>query len=329
MKKRVELPLAEPFYSTYHNHAVTGAASYFNPTLRNWYLNEVMQLSCERTFTASYFTTPRIGICGSSWSDCPYFERVYYDLRFFGGYVNYVIRNLLDGGYYVCFGGPDDFYIKGKTWYHKRHFDHDGMICGYDMNDGTYSVYAYDENWVCRKFKTPQKAFVRAVKSTQRRWNHGYIEGIKPKNVLVEFSAEKALENIKKYLDSSFEKYPQDCGEKAYGAVVNDYAAIYADKLYRKEIPYEKTDRRFMRMIWEHKRGMAERIVLIEKAFGLDNSCSEEYGALVQKANGLRLAFASHCLKRRDSVLFKIRDGLYEIAAEERKILNSLIDKTS
>lgn len=319
MKKSVELPLSEPFYSTYHNHAIAGAVLSANPSLRNWFLNEVMLLSCQTTFATSYFTTPRIRMNGSSWSDCPYLERIYYDIRYLGGYANYLIRNLLDNGYYVCFGGTDDFYIKGKSWYHKRHFDHDGMICGYDMLDKTFSVFAYDENWVCRKFKTPQRAFVRAMRSMQKRWRHGYIEAIRPTSVKLDFSPETALANIKDYLNSRFE------GDTLYGIEVNKYAAAYADKLYNGEIPYEKADRRFVRMIWEHKRGMAERIRLIEAAYGKENFLSAEYEKLVKDADGLRVLYASYCLRRRDSILLTVRDGLSDIYFRENKILRHLL----
>ena len=42
--------------------------------------------------------------------------------------------------------------MKGKNGYHIRHFMHDGMICGYDQNEMTYSVYAYDFHMRLRVF---------------------------------------------------------------------------------------------------------------------------------------------------------------------------------
>ena len=328
MRRSAELPLTEPFYSTYHNQAIAGAIITENPSIRNWFLNEGVILSCDREFTVTDCTTPRIRIKNTSWDACPYFTRVYHDLRYLGGYVDYLVFNLIDDGYYVCFGGVDDYYIKGKTFYGERHFDHDGMICGYDRRDKTFTVYAYDENWLLKRFKTPRDSFRRAVKSMQSRWNHGYIEGVKPKKETVEFSPKRALENIREYLDSSLEKYPANTEAPAYGIVVMDYAAKYVDKLFSESIPYDRTDRRFMRVIWEHKRGMQERIALIEKAFGMDSFLSDKYNELVENANRLRLLFAAHCLKRRDSLLPIIKDGLCEIKAAEKLILEILLYQT-
>ena len=59
----------------------------------------------------------------------------------------FLIRSLIDNGYYVAFGGVDDYYMEGKSWYQEKHFDHDGLIVGYDQNDKTYTIYAYDQNW--------------------------------------------------------------------------------------------------------------------------------------------------------------------------------------
>ena len=78
-------------------------------------------------------------------------------MQFMKGYIHPLIRNLLDAGYYVCFVGVDDYYVKGKSWYKERHVNHDGAICGYNQEDKTYCLYSYDSNWVYRKFWTTQK----------------------------------------------------------------------------------------------------------------------------------------------------------------------------
>ena len=328
MKRKAELPLVEPLFSTYHNQGIAGAIIAENPSIRNWFLSNGVILSCDREFTAEECTTPRIDIKETAWDVCPYFTRVYHDLRFLGGYVDYLIINLIDNGYYVCFGGADDYYIKGKSFYRERHFDHDGMICGYDRNDKTFTVYAYDENWLLKKFKTPRESFRKSVKSMQSRWNYGYIEGVKPTKEQVEFSPTVALGKIREYLDSSLEKYPENINAPAYGIVVMDYAAKYTETLISEVVPYERTDRRFMRVIWEHKKAMYERISLIEKAYGLDSFLSDKYSELVENANRLRLLFAAHCLKRRNSLLPIIKTGLCEMKAVEKLILEALLHRT-
>ena len=145
MNKHVELPLIEPLYSTYHNQGTGTAIIGNNLSVRNWYLNQVMNLTCNKKFLNG-FTTPEITIAQSGWYDNPYFDKRGLSSEFTNGYINPIIRQMLDKGFYVAFSGVDDFYVKGKSWYKERHFKHDGLICGYDQNDKTYCIYAYDNN---------------------------------------------------------------------------------------------------------------------------------------------------------------------------------------
>jgi hypothetical protein len=109
-QKKIELPLVEPLYCTYQNQGPGTAILASNPSIRNWYLNHVMILSCTRKFLNG-FTTPQVSIAGSSWTQNPYLEKISYEMRFMKGYTHFVIRNLLDAGYYVCFNGIDDYYV--------------------------------------------------------------------------------------------------------------------------------------------------------------------------------------------------------------------------
>ena len=136
-KKKIELPLAEPLYSTYHYQGPGTATLVNNPSIRNWYLNQVMILTCTNKFLNG-FTTPEISMAESSWSDNPFFDKKWYAMQFLEGHTHFVIRKLLDAGYYVCFNGIDDYYVEGKSWYHERHFNHDGCICGYNQENKTY-----------------------------------------------------------------------------------------------------------------------------------------------------------------------------------------------
>lgn len=214
IKKKIELPLVEPLYSTYHYQGPGTAVLVNNPSIRNWYLNQVMILTCTRKFLNG-FTTPEIGMAESSWKANPHFDKKWYGMQFLEGHVHFVIRKLLDAGYYVCFSGIDDYYVEGKSWYHERHFNHDGCICGYDQENKTYCIYSYDQNWIYHKFWTTQKSFDAGRKAQFKKKQYGSICGIKPKGDPIVFSHETALKKIAEYLDSNMEKYP----ETAEGAV--------------------------------------------------------------------------------------------------------------
>ena len=86
MKKKIELPLVEPLYSTYHNQGPGSAILVNNPSIRNWYLNQVMILTCTRKFLNG-FTTPEIGMAESSWNSNPYFDKKWYGMQFMEGHT--------------------------------------------------------------------------------------------------------------------------------------------------------------------------------------------------------------------------------------------------
>lgn len=328
MKKRVELPLLEPMYKTYHNQAPATAILVNNPSVRNWYLNKIMNLTCSRKFLSG-FTTPEITIVDSDWHSSPYLDKRFISSEFTKGYINPIIREFIDKGFYVSFGSVDDYYISGKSWYKERHFGHDGLICGYDQNDKTYCIYAYDTNWIYQKFWTPQKDFNAGRIAMRKKGIFSAIFGIKANDgAAAIFSPWVACQSIKEYLDSNLEKFPFDGEGAVYGIVVHEYIAQYVSKLYKGDIPYERMDRRVFHLIWEHKKIMLERIERIEQDFRLGNEISEKYRRLVSEANMMRMLYASHHMKRRDSVLPIIRNKLLKLMYEEKKLLMLLIVKS-
>lgn len=323
MGKRVELPLIEPFFKTFQNQAAGIVVIGNNLSIHNWYLNETANLSCTLDFFDGR-TTPDLRIPNSFWNHNPHLEKILVYFQFPGGYINPIIRNMLDAGYYVYFKGVDDYYIKGKSWYKERHILHDGLICGYDSNEKTYCIYAYDSRWVCQKFWTPQKCFDDARKAGMRMADQGYICALKPKMTPVAFSPEIACEGIAQYLDSSLEKYTKEKGRDAFGIIVLHYLAKYVGKLYDGSIPYERKDRRIFRMVWEHKALMLERIQAIEKAYDMGDIYSRRYQPLVKKADNIRMRYASYVAKRRDDLLLTIQSELLDIMNEEKIVLTNL-----
>lgn len=325
MKKKVELPLVEPIYKTYHN-AIFSACIKENPSIRNYYLNECFILECDRRFLFG-FTTPTVNVLGCSAFDNPYLEKQWFYMKYLKGHINSVIRNLIDDGYYIYFSSIDDYYVEGKTWYKERHFNHNGAICGYNQEDKTYCIYAYDKNWIHQKFWTSQYGFNRGRKSTDKQGAPGAICATKPKSKIVEFSPKKACKKIIEYLDSNLEKYPPDNDGKVYGIAVQDYVAKYVEMLFQNKIPYDRMDRRIFSIIWEQKKVLHETIQCIEKELYLDSDISGKYKLIVDEANTMRMLYASHRMRRRDSVLPVIQKKLLKVKEQEQELLNELLKK--
>lgn len=326
MKRVVELPLVDPIFSTYHKYGSGAAIIAANPSIRNWYLNESINLTCNRSFLSGY-TTPRIDILVSTWDENPYFEKVGCATQYSKGYTNTIIKRMLDDGFYICFGGVDDYYVEGKSFYKQRHFNHDGMICGYNEEDKTFTLYAYDDKWVYRKFVTPQKSFSAGRNALCKQGIYGGLCGLRPVSKQVVLEPMTICKNLKAYLDSSLEKYPITDTTPVYGIVVQDYIAMYINELYNERIPYERMDYRVFRLIWEHKRAMLERIQKVEDALKFDHTISLAYKDLVDEADKMRILYASHHMKRRDSLLPIIHITLLDVRAKEQRLLETFVEK--
>lgn len=325
MNRRVELPLTAPMYSTFNNQGPAVAIAVNNPTAKNRYLNQVMNLTCKRSFLHGY-SSPDIFVADSGWYHNEYIEKHWVSAKFVGGYLNPIIRNMIDNGYYVAYNDVDDYYVKGKSWYHKHHFGHDGLICGYDQSDKTYCIYAYDSNWIYQKFWTPQSAFQRGRIAVEKQGRYSNICAISMSDAPIAFSPVTVCEKLREYLDSDLKKYPFDGEGDVYGIVVHTYLAKYMAMLYCGEIPYERTDTRIFRLIWEHKKIMHERLELLEKTLDLKDHVSRKYEPLVKEADTIRLLYAAHCLKRRDAVLPLIEKKLLNMENTERALLNEALN---
>lgn len=326
MEKKIELPFSEPLVSALHCYIPPGMCLYENPSLINWYLNEVIDFRCDKAFLSGV-TTPLFYIEEAFFGNCPYLETHMYPMRFAKGNINSIIREFLRNGYYVFFSGVDDYYLENKSFYHERHFYHDGIIYGYDQEKKTYSIYAYDKNWVCRKFEISQKSFNKGREAMFSQKKYGDVCGFKPQNQQILFDLKVALDGIVRYMDSSFEKYPINSRGLAHGIIVQDFLAMYLEKLLDGSIPFERMDRRIMRPIWEHKRLMKMRIEKIEEHLKLNSDISKDYESVEKEANALRILYATYNRKKRDSLLLNIHDRLLKLKEKEYRLLQQLIDK--
>ena len=333
MAKSVQLPLVEPPFATYHTYSSGGAILKENPSIINWFYNRASLLRCERRFLDGY-TSPGIYVSYVNMNYIPYFERYEIPMKALGEHIHTVIRNLLDDGYYVHFYDIDDYYMEGKSWYMERHFPHDGLICGYDEEDNTYSIYAYDKNWLCRTFKCPVSCFDEGKQASFEEGKFGKLVVMRVKDTQVALDYKVMCQNLKIYLDSTLEQFPPDLETNPLeqqkivtGLAVHDYICIYLDKLLDGSIPYERMDRRVFRLIWEHKKVMRDRFLVAENELGFDHELSEKYTNVLKKADNARLLYASYHMKRRDTLLSLLQKMLQSIKEEERPLIEAFVAK--
>lgn len=324
MYRHVELPVPRPLYATYHYQAGVGAVAATNPTHENWYLSNCLVLQGGRRFLGG-FTSPEIEVRHTRMWDIPYVERLTIPLKFTWDSHDKIIKRILREGYYAYFSGVDDYYVEGKSWYQERHFLHDGLLCGFDEEAKTYSVYAYDQRWICRVFRTPTAAFTRGLRAAVESSVFGTLIALKAEERKIELDLGAVRANLEEHLDSDMTKYPPDIPRTAYGLVVYEYIGQYLDRLGSGDTPYDRIDHRVFRQVWEHKCCLLKSIRAVEAALGLPADISEAYAPLVQTANELRMLYARYTMQHDDRLLGTLKHTLLQTKEREAVILHRLL----
>ena len=234
---------------------------------------------------------------------------------------------MLNEGNYVYYDDCiDDYYLPGKSWYGIRHHHHDGIFCGYDDNDMTFSVAAYDINWVFNLIKIPQNCYIEALSSSIGAGVIGNIHAYKIKQNDYKLDTKKICDGLKDYLNSDLERYPTDAEGIVKGVVVHDYLLMYIQKLKDGSIPHDRMDWRSLRPMWEQKRCMYNRIFAIEEENDWNHSLSESYKPIIDKANNARIMYALYHKKPKEKMLMAIENEIISIKDEEMAILSKLVE---
>lgn len=326
-KKKISLPFSIPIFSSFHNTAVAGMIFDNDPNARIQMLNQSDHISCSKKFLSGY-SSPELGLPKTWLFSYPNIDIVEVNLKDSFREHREIVRSMLEEGRYVYFGKIDDFYMPGKSWYGVRHMLHDGIICGCDDETDTYSIAAYNEKWVFGLIKMPRDSFGNALEKSLSL-GEPTLFGCKALDTPIELDIERILKGLRSYVTSDFTVYPTDRNLNGYasGSVVSDYIAIYIDKLLDGSIPYEKMDWRVLRILWEFRVCMLERIQAVEEDLCFSTASSEKYKEIVYKTNRLRLLYAICHQRRKDNILISIKEELLTEARNEKEIINDLIKK--
>ena len=274
--KSNSLPIAKPFYSVSHSQGTIGAILYNNPSMRNWYLNNSLVLHARADWLGSNRPKLRMDVCQSNIEDNPYIDRQQLLMTFLDGCISRVIRNMIDRGWYVYFGGVDDYYMKGRAGYHTRHYLHDGLICGYDREKSTYSIFVYDEYMRYSLFELPQRCFDRARKSSEQMEYCGMLVAVRPQHIQIKFDPVLMLEKLRDHLSPSSAWNYDESGVTVYGIEAHECAIHYLESVASLE-GERNVDIRPFKMLLEHKRFMFERLETLERYYGLEADYSTRY----------------------------------------------------
>ena len=320
MKKSVMLPYKYPTFATVQWSAALSIAVDTHPTAYNIFLNEAATFECSTSFLNGCWSI-NTNISNMNYKIMPGFESYWINLKFTHKYCKEIIKDMLDGGYYVHCTGVDDYYLPGKSWYGLRHIPHDCIICGYDDEADTFSIAAHNIHWVFDLFPVPQGDFEQSVESCLGLGYCGVLIAYRLKDENFTLREDRILKNVRQYLIE--EEANED--NIIHGIATHDYIAKYMRRLRDGSIPYERLDWRALRPVWEHKKCMYDRIRAVEEKRGLGDGLSSEYRAVVDLSNRIRMIYAVYHKKQKDSLLDAIENGLAKIKATEKDILERFV----
>ena len=326
MNKSKQLPFIVPDFTTFHDTAIAEMAYIDKPHANAQLLNQRVELACGRAFLTG-FSSPQVTIPDAKIYTFPDMHRHCVSMIYAYPFYREIIQKMIDAGSYIYLSSIDDYYIPQKSWYHEEHRLHDGILYGYDDCDDTYTLAAYDTNWVFRSFRIPQKALEESIHSALESGGNVRFIAVLVTEKEIELDILGILKKLKEYINADFSKYPLDGNNIIKGIVVYDFLDIYFGKLLDGGILHEKMDWRVLRIIWEYRVVMLKRLRAVEEKAQIDFSFSTAYEDLVQKTNRLRMLYAFYYKKKKDSLLLAVKDGLMELKMKEKDLLEQFIQK--
>lgn len=326
MNKSNQLPFVIPDFSTFHDTAIAEMAYIDKPHANAQLLNQRMELACGRAFLTG-FSSPQVTIPDAKIYTFPGMHRHCVSMIYAYPFYREIIQKMIDAGSYIYLSSIDDYYIPQKSWYHEEHRLHDGILYGYDDCDNTYTLAAYDTNWVFRSFRIPQKSLEESIHSALESGGNVRFIAVLVTEKEIELDVPGIIKKIKEYLQADFSKYPLDGNGIIKGIIVYDYLDIYFDKLLDESISHEMMDWRVLRIIWEYRVVMLKRLRAVEEKLQINTSISTAYGELVQETDRLRMLYALYHRKKKDSLLLAVKNGLLELKNREKNLLGQFVQK--
>ncbi len=324
---KVELPYIEPIFTTYHWMSGAGIPAKQNPTSDIWYYNNTVDWRCSTNFLTGSTSKLNVNlVCGSAWT-IPFIQVEQIPFNFIKCNPLGVIKNILNNRFYINYCGIDDYYVKGKSGYHEYHNFHDGLIMGYDDDENTFTIAAYDQKHVFRPFKTPQNALLDGINSMFNNVDPGTLFPVKSHIIEQILNIPYITESIQYYLSSDTSAHPPEAPDVVGGMLVYDYYITYFDMLLNLYIDNVFECICILRFAWEHKKCMLARIMAVENTLSLGNAISSKYKEIVKIADTARLIYIKHIIKPSVTALPQIKNIFMKMKEIECCLLHEFLEK--
>ncbi len=341
MKKKI--PVQEPPVTSYMFYMYPLSIIRPHVAFTPWICSNYIQLyhynDRDLKFYVSPFS-PKGGKRNSYYVACPFLEIQNLEqsmiTRTRDDIIQFVIASL-DEDWHVQLD-VDYFHLPSTAPYQQFHFLHEVLVSGYDDNNGTFEISGYGKSWKYHVATITFSDLCEAVSTVDKTLNDNAYpvdqSDESPKaflyrsdnNKKYEIDIGQMYESLSDYLESAntAEKYrmlyvPQEDG--LWGVSVYSYLTELLDRcrsLDALTIP--------LRVLWEHKKIMVERIGYLEEHGYIDSGYRifEEYSEVATMANHVRWLLLKCLMKPKVSLVRKASDILRDIAEREYRVLSNL-----
>lgn len=259
-------------------------------------------------------------------------QRLHRDhLATFGIKINDLLIDSINKGYYAYLN-IDEFYIPDRGSYGERNFAHDILVFGYDLEAEVFDVLGFKANGMFAPTQVPFAEFEQAYLSLDNidNWRDDIRLMKFNEQGQYKFQPHLVADQLEDYLLSrnTYERFYAATDpytwDLVYGLSIYEHLKTYFGLLIEEKI---WLDIKYLHNLWEHKKGMIERIKYMEKHQILDAGLgySARYQEIEQRVLTFRNMVFRCSIDFKMERLQKIIDGLDVLAHDEAEILRGLI----
>ena len=256
------------------------------------------------------------------------------------------IVSCIDRGYYVQ-TDVDFFYLPDRPHYQQHHFIHEVLVSGYDTEDRTLVLSGFDEQGgyavshvsfdaVERACSFTREGHIQQVLQVGRPRPSWFLQAMedRPRVFLYKYLPDQSYafdpcavaEQLADYLSAA------DTSQRYRLLAAPRAGAVWGTGVYpflRRELKNPAAYRDIpWRILWEHKTCMQARLQYMEAQGYLDpaEQLGVRFGAVERKTRSLRLVLLRWKTHQRSDTLTRVGEMLDAIAAEERPLLERVLE---
>ncbi|MDD2362495.1 MAG: hypothetical protein PHH84_06000 [Oscillospiraceae bacterium] len=319
--------IIDPIIKSYQWHAFALGILFTNTSYQNGFFNKYIQIVRDHDL---YGSNCMIDYYIDKWYYYPkgpfrpnvcYFEDIEKeDIQYVKKYfdMHRMIEDMIDQGKYI-YGYYNEYYIKGKSSYLKRYFEHDYILYGYNRKDKKYLSIGYNDNQIYQEFEIDYDDFENAFYSMKTRNQIKFLTN--DVDFQYTLDIERLKDSLSMYINS---QNPGGFDDKVARYGLNVWETI--DEVIEVTRATGALDLRKFKVFQEHKEIMQKRIFYLIKCGYLNSDeWMNTYQSLIESGKIVFNLALKYTISPSKSLLDKISFQIHSTIKPEREFLSKLI----